>query len=409
MAIHPYTATAHTIHPYFKPRAASPEPDASWYVPNLCEAYNWPPKSLPGGGVIGILEMGGGWVKADLEAFCAAMAMPVPNVIDVSVDGTTNSPGTDADGEVALDIQVAAASYFMATGKPATIRVYYTQNMAAAIRNATADGCAVFSISWGDDEANWSAADIADTTAAIDAAVRAGMVVFAASGDNDSSDGGPTPANVDYPASDPHVIGCGGTSKTGAAEVVWNNSPGQTNGDGTGGGFSTLFGLQAWQIGIPTAPAGLGRMVPDVAANADPDTGYVIYLGGAQVVGGTSAAAPLYAGLIAACGTRLGWISTELYKNPGCFSDITSGNNGAYDALKGPDACTGLGAPDGVKLAALLMGAPVVVKPAPVPTPPAPVPVPTPPAPPAVNVAEARKLVAEATTLLQKANAILGG
>jgi len=130
------------------------------------------------------------------------------------------------------------------------------------------------------------------------AATDGGAVVFAAAGDNDASDGGPDPANVDLPAGCPHVIGCGGTTKTRDREVVWNNDPGNPDGHGTGGGFSRLFTTQSWQAGAPTGP---GRLVPDVAANADPRTGYEIVLRGEVVTpGGTSAVAPLYAGLFAA-------------------------------------------------------------------------------------------------------------
>src|SRR5277367_5576122 len=137
------------------------------------------------------------------------------------------------------------------------------------------------------------------------------MVVFAASGDNDSSDGGANSANVDLPASCPHVIGCGGTSKTATRETVWNNDPGKTNGEGTGGGYSTLFKpMPGWQIGAPNGP---GRMAPDVAANADPVTGYqVVVHGQQQTFGGTSAVAPLYSGLFAALGTKLGFITPKL-------------------------------------------------------------------------------------------------
>src|ERR1051326_4284377 len=117
-----------------------------------------------------------------------------------------------------------------------------------------------------------------DMERAAAAAVAAGMIVFAASGDNDSSDGGTDPANVDLPASCPHVIACGGTRKTKSDETVWNNDPGQPSGEGTGGGFSTLFRpIPSWQV---SAPHGPGRLVPDLAANADPDTGYKIVLNG---------------------------------------------------------------------------------------------------------------------------------
>ena len=183
-------------------------------------------------------------------------------------------------------------------------------------------------------------------------ATAAGMVVFAASGDDDSSDGGPNPANVDLPSSAPHVIGCGGASKTPTTETVWNNDPGNPSGEGTGGGYSTLFPLPEWQIGAPNGP---GRMAPDVSADADPNTGCNIVPHGAPVtIGGTSVVAPLYAGLFAAFGTKLGFITPQLYLNQVCFNDITQGDNGAYRAQPGPDPCSGIGSPIGTRLANLL-------------------------------------------------------
>ena len=278
-----------------------------------------------------------------MEQFFGGVGQPIPNITDVSVDGTQNSPdpGPDsADGEVALDIEVAGAAYYVATGKPAAIRVYWAKDIAAAVRAATADACDVCSISWGADEANWGMQAGQDMEQAAAAATAAGMVVFAASGDNDSSDGGMSPANVDLPASAPHVIGCGGTKKTPTAETVWNNSPGNANGQGTGGGFSTLFKpLPPWQA---AAPNGRGRMVPYVAANADPNTGYKVIVHGAESpIGGTSAVAPLYAGLFAAFGTKLGYVTPELWLNHLCFNDITSGDNGAFRARIGPDPAPG--------------------------------------------------------------------
>ncbi|MGH7046555.1 MAG: S53 family peptidase [Stellaceae bacterium] len=360
-ALHSYLHVAKRprVKPYFKMRRAGPAPRAAgggpWNVPDLCAAYNWP-TGLAGGGVIAIVELGGGWVQSDMDQFFQGIGQPVPNITDVSVDTTQNTPNPDpngADGEVALDIEVAAAAYYVATGKPATIRVYWAQDIAAAVRAATADGCDVCSISWGADEANWGAQAGQDMEQAATDATAAGMIVFAASGDNDSSDGGPSPANVDLPASAPHVIGCGGTSKTATAETVWNNTPGNPSGEGTGGGFSTIFQpIPDWQIAAPNGP---GRMVPDVAANADPNTGYNIVLHGAQTtIGGTSAVAPLYAGLFAAFGNKLGWVTPQFYLNPVCFNDITQGDNGAYRALSGPDPCTGIGSPIGTRLAQLL-------------------------------------------------------
>lgn len=344
-----------TIHPYIIRYPNLALPQEPWTIPALCAAYDWP-KNLAGGGVIAVVELGGGWNTSDMVQFFHGIGQPIPTIVDVSVDGTTSSPGSDADGEVALDIQVAGAAYFVATGKPATIRVYWTQDIAAGVRAAAKDGCDVCSISWGDDEAEWGRAAGNDMNTAASEGLSLGMVTFAAAGDNDSSDGGPSAANVDLPASAPAIIGCGGTTKTLASESVWNNNPGNADGHGTGGGYSTFFAKQVWQHGAPMAPQGLGRMVPDVSANADPNTGYLIVLNGQQIqVGGTSAVAPLYAGLFATFGQKLGWIRGKLWGNHACFNDITRGDNGMYDARVGPDACTGLGTPIGTKLSALFV------------------------------------------------------
>jgi len=360
--------------PYFRLRSRTPRfqpkstvsadlaaPPAPWTVPALCAAYNWP-TALPGNGVIAIVEVGGGWVQSDMDAFFGGLNQPTPQITDVSVDGTQNSPNqsvgssNDADYEVGLDIQLAGASFFAATARPATIRIYWSQDIASAVQMAANDGCDVCSISWGADEAVWGTATAQQMEQAAANATAAGMIVFAASGDNDSSDGGSTPANVDLPASAPHVIGCGGTYKTSSEEQVWNDNPGQSNGEGTGGGYSSIFPAQDWQINAPPPPtgttAGTGRMVPDLAADADPNTGYNIYVHGTgTVVGGTSAVAPLYAGLFASFGTKLGFVTPTLWQNPQDFNDITVGDNGMYQAAPGPDPCTGLGSPIGLSLA----------------------------------------------------------
>jgi kumamolisin len=359
------------VRPYYKLRNtssiaahdAAKAADSTWTVPALCAAYDWPANQA-GGSVIAIVELGGGWVQSDVDAFFKSVNQPSPKITDVSVDGTKNSPNQnvgspdDPDFEVALDIQVAGAAYYAASGKPATIRVYWSQDIPSAVQKATADGCDVCSISWGSDEANWGKAAAEQMEAVAAAATAAGMIVFGAAGDNDSGDGGPTPANVDVPSSCPHVVGCGGTNKTAKKETVWNDNPGQTNGEGTGGGYSTIFPVQAFQVGAPAPPAkkhaGKGRMVPDVSADADPNTGYnIVVHGSSTVVGGTSAVAPLYAGLFASFGTKLGFVTPKLWQNQGAFNDITVGSNGYYKAAKGPDPCTGIGSPIGTKIAPL--------------------------------------------------------
>ena len=354
MGVHPYIKFLPAASAKAKSATSNANQPGTWNVADLCKAYNWP-TNASGTGVIAIVELGGGWLQSDVDAFFKGAGLPAPSITDISVDATKNSPGvnSDSDGEVALDIQVAATAYAVATGKAATIRMYWSSDIAAGVRAATADGCDVCSISWGADEAKWgkAAADNMEQTAI--AATAAGMVVFAAAGDNDSSDGGPNASNVDVPASCPHVIGCGGTHKTPTVETVWNNDPGNASGSGTGGGFSKLFTpMPLWQSG---APHGRGRMVPDVAGNADPETGYNVIIAGTKTpVGGTSAVAPLYAGLFAALGNKLGWIGETLWDNHLAFNDITQGDNGKFRARAGPDACTGLGSPIGTKLLALM-------------------------------------------------------
>jgi kumamolisin len=230
----------------------------------------------------------------------------------------------------------------------------------------------VLSVSWGQSEDAYTSQSRQSFDAAFADAAALGVTVCCAAGDGGSSDrvqdGKP---HTDFPASSPHVLGCGGTTlrldESGAlsSEVVWNDQP---EGGATGGGVSDAFDLPDYQhrAGIPTRPdGGTGRGVPDVAAVADPSTGYQVVVDGqSTVVGGTSAVAPLWAALAArlaqASGSALGLLNTSLYQRataeapvPG-FRDITAGDNGAYAAGPGWDACTGLGVPVGDALLRLL-------------------------------------------------------
>jgi kumamolisin len=339
---------------------------SNWRVADLCAAYQVPQGSCPGGGVIGILELGGGWTQADLDKFSSINGLPQITVTDVPVSGGANSPGQAADAEVLLDIEVTAAVYYYATGTMPTIKMFWAPNQfssfEAVVKAAVAAGCDVLSISWGADEQRWEQAAPGAAQALEDAiaqAAESGLVVFAASGDNASGDMDPG-ANVDMPSACPHIIGCGGTTKfRGAEEKVWGD--GKPDGEGTGGGFSNIFPMPQWQIDN-NAPAGpplnpnRTRMVPDVAANADPQTGYLVVINGQETpIGGTSAVAPFYAGLFAAFGRKLGFIGQTLWQNPTAFTDIVTGSNGGFNAAPGPDPCTGLGVPIGTALAAIFI------------------------------------------------------
>jgi kumamolisin len=341
------------------------------YTPvQVGQLYQFPQGATASGQTIGIIELGGGYRTKDLTAYFKGLGLAAPKLTAVSVDGGKNTPGTanGADGEVMLDIEVSAA---IAQG--AKIVVYFAPNtdqgfidaVSSAVHDTT-NKPSVISISWGGPESSWTAQAMKALDAACQSAAALGITITVAAGDNGSSDGA-TGNNVDFPASSPHVLACGGTTLEGSgntikSEVVWNE---QASGEGaTGGGVSNVFPLPSWQVNAkvpaPSSSAG-GRGVPDVAGDADPVTGYKVRVDGQDmVIGGTSAVAPLWAGLLAVSnqqnGTSAGFIQPQIYaaKAASAFHDIVSGNNGAFSAGPGWDACTGLGSPIGAKLIPLL-------------------------------------------------------
>ena len=346
------------------------------YTPvQIAALYQFPAGASAAGQTIGIIELGGGYKTADLTAYFQTLGQKAPAVASVSVDGGKNSPSTanSADGEVMLDIEVAGA---VAPG--AKIVVYFAPNtdqgFVDAISTAvhdTANTPSVLSISWGGPESSWTTQSLNALDAACQSAAALGITITVAAGDSGSTDGLTDGQNhVDFPASSPHVLACGGTRLEGSgssitSEVVWNELVG--NEGATGGGVSNVFPLPSWQananVPAPAQSAG-GRGVPDVSGNADPATGYTIRVDGQTlVIGGTSAVAPLWAGLIALAnaqnGKSAGFLQPAIYaaKAKSAFRDITSGTNysGAptgFTAGPGWDACTGLGSPIGNQLIA---------------------------------------------------------
>jgi kumamolisin len=344
---------------------------ASFNPPQVAQLYNFPAGVNGAGQTIGIIELGGGYNSSDLSSYFAGLSITEPRVTAVSVDGATNLPNlpsspTDpnADGEVGLDIEVAGS---IASG--ANIVVYFTTNssqgfvdaLTTAIHDTNNGPPSVISISWGSAESNWTGQSMTALDEACQSAAALGITITVASGDNGSSDSG-SGNNVDFPASSPHVLGCGGTELIAAngviqQEVVWNDQP--QGGGASGGGVSSVFPLPSWQTNanVPPSPtSGGGRGVPDVAGDASPETGYnVLFDGQPAVVGGTSAVAPLWAALIALLnqqrGSNIGFANPTLYQSAANgFNDITQGNNGSYSAGAGWDACTGLGSPNGNQL-----------------------------------------------------------
>ncbi len=331
----------------------------------LAKVYGFPTGVTGKGQSIAIIELGGGYKTTDITNYFKSLGIKKPVVKAVSVDGGKNAPTTpdSADGEVLLDIEVAGA-----VAPDATIVVYFAPNTDQGFLDAitkavhdTTNKPSVVSISWGAAEVNWTPQAMTNFNEAFKAAALIGVTICVAAGDNGSSDGVTDgKVHVDFPASSPYALACGGTKLltdgTGKiiTETVWHASTDSA----TGGGVSEFFPLPDYQKNA-NVPASLntkfkGRGVPDVAGDADPSTGYKVLVDGQQfVIGGTSAVAPLMAGLLALInqqkGKPAGFINPILYANPNLCRDITTGDNKTtktntgYAAGKGWDACTGWG------------------------------------------------------------------
>jgi kumamolisin len=377
-----------------RPHAA---PTTSFTPPQLAAIYDFPANLNGAKQTIGLIELndvdnqgnptGAGYATSDLQSFFSGLNIPVPSVSAVGVDGGANLPGPDAgaDGEVTLDIEVAGA---IAPG--ANIAVYFGTNtddgfiqvLSAAVHDDVRKP-SVISVSWGQAEETATAQLLQGLNEILQEAAVLGVTVCVAAGDDGSADMKQNvwdgKAHVDFPASSSFALACGGTtldasSRPGApVETVWNRG---ANGGSTGGGVSNFFPKPSYQSTVsvpsPANPKG-GRGVPDVSADADPFTGYSVVIGGQQQpIGGTSAVAPLYAGLIARIneslvssgGNPVGFLNPLLYAPsipPSVFHDVTTGNNDIYNKLKGEfpagpgwDPCTGFGSLDGSLLLAAL-------------------------------------------------------
>ncbi len=352
------------------------------YTPTqVASLYSFPTGVDGSGECIALVELGGGYKPTDLSKYWTQLNLTKkPAVSAVSVGNGDNHPTGDPngpDGEVMLDIEVSGA---IAPG--AKIVVYFADNTDAGFLNAittavhdSTNNPSIVSISWGGPESSWTQQAMTTMDEAFQAAAAMGVTVCVAAGDDGSTDGvGDGLNHVDFPASSPNVLACGGTRLVASgnsitSETVWNELA--NNEGATGGGISDFFPLPSWQNGAGVPPSAnpnqnVGRGVPDVSGDADPTTGYLTRVDGQSgVIGGTSAVAPLWAGLIAlineSIGKSAGFINPLLYQNASTaadFNDVTSGNNGAYPAGPGWDACTGLGSPIGSRVATAFGAAP---------------------------------------------------
>jgi len=315
-----------------------------------------------------------GYHASDITAYETMFGLSNVPLTFVGVDGATNNPsngnGTD---EVTLDIELAIA---LAPGL-SKLLVYGGPNTGQGVLDtydkiATDNSASVVSTSWGLNEPDSGVSFLNAESQIFQRMATQGQTIFAASGDNGAYDDG-TSVTVDDPASQPYVTGVGGTSLAGTllapVETVWNSCGVrkclQNQGGSSGGGVSIQWPIPSYQVDVAGLASQTFRNVPDVALNADPASGYeIIVLGVPAAVGGTSAAAPLWAALAAMVNQQrassgssaLGFANPTLYALATStsaallFTDVTSGSNGFYNAASGYDNTTGWGSFKGTSL-----------------------------------------------------------
>jgi len=363
------------------------------YVPaNLAVAYNATGLGVNGSGqtigLIGYAFPSG----SDISQFWQECGIPQSPgaVTDVTVGaGPPSSPAAEDLEEITLDTEWCSS---VAPG--ASVRIYGTsdsdeygdQAMLRIISDLSSQPqMHQLSVSYGSNEDQYSSSQMKTDAQYLATIAGKGVSVFFASGDGGSRPdpnsglyGSNDPPQVGYPASDLSVTGVGGTTLV--AQNYSGTNPGYTesawfsDSGGSGGGVSQQFGRPAWQVG-EGVPSGSQRLVPDVAAAADPNDGaYLVYNGTAYAVGGTSWSSPTWAGYcalfnqarIAAGLGPIGLLNPRIYPLEGssCFQDIVTGNNGDYFAGPGYDECTGLGTPNiGVLVKALSLASPQSIAP----------------------------------------------
>ena len=367
--------------PHLRP-ALNPEsgsgPKGGLAPSDIRNAYHLTGGQGGAGQAVALYELDG-YLASDITAYQGAFGLPALAPTTVLVDGATGAAGANTD-EVALDIELAQAL----APNLGHVYVYETPNdgldahyLDAYSRIATDNLAKQVSTSWGSPESTNTQAFLQAENAIFQQMAVQGQSMFSATGDNGAYDNaGANPdgslnpnalgtLSVDDPGSQPYVTGVGGTrlsSGPGGAyqsEAAWG-SPADTTlspqGSGGGGGFSVQWPVPSYQAGISPAPA--NRSVPDVALNADPNTGYSVYTSGAwHVFGGTSVGAPLWAGFTAlvngqraAAGLApVGFLNPPLYQigasasYAGGFNDVKTGSNLFYPAHTGYDNASGLG------------------------------------------------------------------
>ena len=384
-AADPYAADPYAADPYAADPSAAPlqtgsGPGGALTPTDIKAAYNLSGVSQNGSGqTLGLFELDG-YTASDIASYESAYGLPSVPLQNVLVDGVSGLPSSsNGPAEVTLDIELQAAL----APSAAKIYVYEGPNTDTGVEDtynqiATDNLAKSISTSWGEAENSAPASVRSSENAVFQQMAAQGQSIFAASGDSGAKDNGSS-LSVDDPASQPYMVGVGGTSlaTNGAggsykSETTWNNSIGAG-----GGGVSTVWPIPSYQSGVVGSAASKGstsqRNVPDVSLDADPNTGYSIYFGGRWAIyGGTSCAAPLWAAFTAlvnqsraASGSSpLGFANPPIYSLAASgayasdFHDVAGGStNGYYPAVTGYDDATGWGSFNGASLLADLGGA----------------------------------------------------
>lgn len=347
-------------------------PGGGFSPSDLVQAYNLSTVSADGTGQkIALFELAS-YQTSDIRAYTTYFGLPTPKLQNILVDGGS---GEGIDAEVTLDIELA-----IALAPQSTILVYEGPNSDRGVldtynRIATDNLAQQVSTSWGLAEDLSTQSFLNAENAIFQQMAAQGQTIYAAAGDSGAyDDPNKSVPVVDDPASQPYIVGVGGTtlnvdshSGTYVSESVWNN--GFDNGAG-GGGVSKVWRIPDWQKNIPNTYSQTYRNVPDVSLNADTNTGYAIYYNGQwEIYGGTSCAAPLWAAFTSLVNqerantqqSSLGFANPIFYTIGvsdialTAFNDVYTGNNLYYGAGRNYDNATGWGSFNGANLFATLV------------------------------------------------------
>ena len=331
---------------------------------DIAKIYNFPtPVTTPivigvislGGGLYGSVDANGILTGGDCQAYWTSLGITnQPTIVIVSVDGAVNNPAGDLNSSIenTIDVETIGAC---CPGTNVTILFYIAPNSFAGFYNAFARAIngtvsvngsnikpSVISCSWGAPESRFGSSYLTSYNSLFLSAKNSGINICCASGDNGSSDG-LTGLNVDFPASSPNVISCGGTNLV-CPDLMYNVNTAEKAWTGSGGGLSKTFSSPTYQTNLKQS----FRAVPDIALDADPSTGVIYTINQTSyVVGGTSIVSPAVSAFLAAIGSTTFFLPKLYALNSVAFHDILIGNNGGYSAKTGYDYCTGLGSFDG--------------------------------------------------------------